>query len=119
MSSFKAAASYAPSVLLLRRFGALAASSPGGAPDAGAAGAKAAQLLSRTLEHCIRQHGHACPPGADAAAGSSDDESDDSGDDADAHMDGGADEQAGAGARLALMRTRRAARVDAKHTLVQ
>ena len=98
MSSFKTAASYAPSALLLRRFGALAASSPGGAPDAGAAGAKAAPLLSRTLEHCIRQFGHASPPGADAAAGSSDDESEDSGDEADAHADDGAEEQGGGAA---------------------
>ena len=97
-SSFKAAAGYAPSVLLLRRFGALAGSSPGGAPDAGAVGAKAAPLLSRTLEHCIRQHGHASPPGADVAAGSSDDSSDDSGDEGDAHLDEGADDPAGGGA---------------------
>jgi hypothetical protein len=94
MSSFKAAASYAPSVLLLRRFGALASSSPGGAPDAGAAGAKAAPLLSRTLEHCIRVHGHASPAGANDASGSSDDESDDSSDEAVAHTDNGADGQA-------------------------
>ena len=94
MSSFKAAASYAPSVLLLRRFGALASSSPGGAPDAGAAGAKSAPLLSRTLEHCIRVHGHASPAGANDASCSSDDESDDSGNEAAAHADHGADGQA-------------------------
>jgi hypothetical protein len=98
MSSFKAASNYAPSVLLLRRFGALSAGAPGGAPDAGAAGAKAAPLLSRTLEHCIRQHGHASSSGAGAAAGSSDDESDGSGDDADAHADDGGEEQGGGGA---------------------
>ena len=90
MSSFKAAASYAPSVLLLRRFGALASGSPGGAPDAGAAGNKAAPLLSRTLEHCIRVHGHASPPGANASS-SSDDESDDSGDETAEQADHGAD----------------------------
>jgi peroxin-6 len=73
--SFKAAAGYAPSVLLLRRFGALTSGAPGGAPDAGAAGAKVAPLLSRTLEHCIRLHGHAnAAADAGAAAASSDDD---------------------------------------------
>lgn len=73
-------------MLLLRRFGALAAPPAQGVPDANVSGVKPAPLLARALERCIRQFGHANNPGSkrgdgsdagDSAAGAEDDDEED------------------------------------------
>ena len=73
-AAFEAASAYAPAVLLLRRFGALVSSAAHGVPDANASGAKAAPLLARALERCIRQHSGGGEGGGGAASDDSDEE---------------------------------------------
>ena len=87
-AAFEAAAAYAPAVLLLRRFGALAAPVAQGVPDANVSSVKPAPLLARALERCIRQHGSANNARGQPDAGAADGV-DDGGDDEDDDDDGG------------------------------
>ncbi len=105
-------------MLLLRRFGALVSAPSQGVADANASGTKAAPLLARALERCIRQHSHAHGDDTHAASDGSDDEDGADGPSVDAHKHGGGDDGDGDGQPGKARLWHRAKRVPAGQSTV-